>query len=218
VLITGGDALVLPNAMLRWLLEQLDAIDHLKVKRLGTRIPVTAPMRIDDELLDILEESNDRKAIRVVTQINTAQEITPVSRDLPAIVEKDLCRAQPGGAAQGHQRQSGEDVEAVRDRAGGLCPALLPLQLQLPQPAICSFPGASRGGRDLIESMYGNISGDAIPRYIATAGGKIPLHRSNVMGRNGNQVVLRKPWSEEEVSYPDADPEVYADAAYSFNK
>jgi L-lysine 2,3-aminomutase len=38
-------------------------------------------MRVDAELLDILEESSDKKPIRVVTQINTAQEITPVSRD-----------------------------------------------------------------------------------------------------------------------------------------
>ena len=71
---------------------------------------------------------------------------------------------------------------------------------------------------DLIESMYGNISGDAIPRYIATAGGKIPLHRSNVVRRNGNDVILIKPWSEEEVSYPDADPEVYADTRFAFNR
>jgi lysine 2,3-aminomutase len=63
VLITGGDAFMLSNRMLRWLLSELDRIEHLKVKRLGTRIPVTAPMRIDSELLDILEESNDRKPL-----------------------------------------------------------------------------------------------------------------------------------------------------------
>jgi len=81
VLITGGDAFVLPNRMIRKILDALDGIDHVRLKRLGTRIPVTAPMRIDNELLDILEGSNERKPVRVVTQINTAQEITPVSRD-----------------------------------------------------------------------------------------------------------------------------------------
>ena len=40
--------------------------------------------------------------------------------------------------------------------------------------------------------MYGNISGDAIPRYIATAGGKIPMHRSNVVARDGNELILKK--------------------------
>ena len=85
-------------------------------------------------------------------------------------------------------------------------------------PQFAHFRVPLEVGRDLIESMYGNISGDAIPRYIATAGGKIPLHRSNVVGRDGHQVILRKPWSDEEVSYPDADPEVYGNASYSFNK
>ena len=60
VLITGGDAFALPNKHLAWILEELDSIEHIKVKRLGTRIPITAPMRVDDELLDILEASDER--------------------------------------------------------------------------------------------------------------------------------------------------------------
>jgi KamA family protein len=219
VLITGGDAFVLPNAMIRWLLEQLDAIDHLKVKRLGTRIPVTAPMRVDDELLDILEESNDRKAIRVVTQINTAQEITPISRDIFRQLSKRTFAVL-------NQAVLLKGINDSRVKMWKLCETVQEAYVRpyylfncsYRNPQFAHFRVPLEVGRDLIESMYGNISGDAIPRYIATAGGKIPLHRSNVMGRNGNQVVLRKPWSEEEVSYPDADPEVYADAAYSFNK
>jgi len=73
-------------------------------------------------------------------------------------------------------------------------------------------------GRDIIESMYGNISGDAIPRYIATAGGKIPLHRSNVVATADGSVTLKKPWSGEEVIYPDADLEMYGDDNFSFEK
>ena len=66
--------------------------------------------------------------------------------------------------------------------------------------------------------MYGNISGDAIPRYIATAGGKIPLHRSNVVSEHNNDYTLRKPWNGEEVSYPDADPELYERDEFCFKK
>ena len=73
-------------------------------------------------------------------------------------------------------------------------------------------------GRDIIESMYGNISGDAIPRYIAKAGGKIPLHRSYVSGRDGTDIILKKPWNNEEVRYPDADPDEYAKANFSFTR
>ena len=47
------------NSILQWLLGEPDAIDHVKTKRLGTRIPVTAQMRVEEELLDILEESID---------------------------------------------------------------------------------------------------------------------------------------------------------------
>ena len=64
--------------------------------------------------------------------------------------------------------------------------------------------------------MSGNISGDAIPRYIATAGGKIPLHKSNVQGAEGGNVILRKPWNDEVVEYPDADTEIYNAANFSF--
>jgi hypothetical protein len=73
-------------------------------------------------------------------------------------------------------------------------------------------------GRDIAESMYGNISGDAIPRYIATAGGKIPLHRSNVIGRDGADLILMKPWSQEAVRYPDANPDEYDRPDFSFTK
>ncbi len=74
-------------------------------------------------------------------------------------------------------------------------------------------------GRDIVESMYGNISGDAIPRYIATAEGKIPLHRSNVLCYEDGRAVLRKPWSGEEVTYPDAAELLYSDDnSFAFNK
>jgi len=64
--------------------------------------------------------------------------------------------------------------------------------------------------------MYGNVSGDLIPRYIATAGGKIPLHRDNLVRHEGTSVILRKPWSGEEVVYPDADEETYRKEEYAF--
>ena len=219
VLITGGDAFVLPNSMLKWLLAELDGIDHIKLKRLGTRIPVTAPMRVDEELLDILEESNDRKAIRVVTQINTAQEITPLSKDTFRKLSKRTFAVL-------NQAVLLKGINDTRLKMWKLCETVHEAYVRpyylfncsYRNPQFSHFRVPLEVGRDIVESMYGNISGDAIPRYIATAGGKIPLHRSNVVGRDGDQVILRKPWSDEEVSYPDADPEVYANASYSFNK
>ena len=217
VLITGGDVFVLPNDMIRFLLHELDSIDHVTVKRLGTRIPVTAPMRIDDELLDILGRSNDIKPIRVVTQINTAQEITPVSRDA-------FRKLSSVSMAVLNQAVLLKGINDTRVKMWKLCETIHEAYVRPYYVFNCSYRNAQFShlrvpveiGRDIIESMYGNISGDAIPRFICTAGGKVPMHRDNVIGQKGNAVILRKPWSGEEVDYPDADPEMYKKTDFAF--
>lgn len=219
VLVTGGDAFVLPNSILQWLLEELDKIDHVQVKRLGTRVPVTVPMRIDEELLDILEASNDKKPIRVVTQINTAQEITPLSRDAFRRISKRVFTVL-------NQAVLLKGINDTRIKMWKLCETIQESYVRpyyifncsYRNPQFTHFRVPLEVGRDIVESMYGNISGDAIPRYIATAGGKIPLHKSNVVGLEGNEYVLTKPWNGNEVAYPDADPEIYKQDLFAFNK
>ncbi|WP_028574830.1 KamA family radical SAM protein [Desulfonatronovibrio hydrogenovorans] len=219
VLITGGDSFMLPNTMLRKLLVELDSIDHVRMKRLGTRIPVTTPQRINSELLDILEESNDKKPVRVVTQINTAQEITPVSRDAFKQISKRV-------SAVMNQAVLLKGINDTRVKMWKLCETIHEAYVRPYYLFNCSYRNPQfahlrvpvEKGRDIVESMYGNISGDAIPRYIATAGGKIPLHRSNVSGKKGNELTLTKPWSGEEVAYPDADPGEYSDKSFALGK
>lgn len=219
VLVTGGDAFVLPNSLLKWLLEELDKIDHVKVKRLGTRIPVTAPMRVDEELLDILEHSDDKKPIRVVTQINTAQEITPLSRETYRRISKRVFTVL-------NQAVLLRGINDTRTKMWKLCETIHESYVRPYYIFNCSYRNPQfkhfrvplEVGRDIVESMYGNISGDAIPRYIATAGGKIPLHRSNVVSVEGEEYTLRKPWSGAEVSYPDAEKELYEADHFSFTK
>ncbi len=219
VLVTGGDSFVLPNSMLRWLLEELDSIDHVQVKRLGTRVPVTVPMRVNDELLDILEESNDRKPIRVVTQINTAQEITPLSRDAFRRISKRVFTVL-------NQAVLLKGINDTRVKMWKLCETIQEAYVRPYYIFNCSYRNPQfkhfrvplEVGRDIVESMYGNISGDAIPRYIATAGGKIPLHRSNVESVSDNDYILKKPWNGQEAHYPDADPEIYKKDLFAFKK
>ena len=219
ILVTGGDAFVLPNSMLDWLLEQLDEIDHVKIKRLGTRVPVTVPMRVDNELLDIIEKSNDKKPIRVVTQINTAQEITPVSRDTFRRLSKSSFTVL-------NQAVLLKGINDTRVKMWKLCETIQEAYVRpyyifncsYRNPQFTHFRVPLEVGRDIVESMYGNISGDAIPRYIATAGGKIPLHRSNVVTEENNSYTLRKPWNGEEVNYPDADPDLYNSELFAFSK
>lgn len=54
VLISGGDPLMLGNRRLGEILARLRAVPSLEIIRLGTRIPVTWPRRIDDELAELL--------------------------------------------------------------------------------------------------------------------------------------------------------------------
>jgi len=218
VLITGGDALVLPNSKIKFLLDELDSIPHVKVKRLGTRIPITAPQRIDDGLLDILEQSNDIKPIRLVTQVNTAQEITPVTKEAFRKISKVTSAAL-------NQAVFLRGINDTPNKMKQLCEVLQESYIRPYYLFNCSFRNPQFAhlrvpveiGRDIIEGMYGNISGDAIPRYIATAGGKIPLHRDNVARREGDNIILKKPWSGEEAIYPDMSMEEY-DKPFSFEK
>lgn len=219
VLITGGDAFVLPNKIIEKILLALDEIDHVKMKRLGTRIPVTAPQRVDNELLDILARSNDKKPVRVVTQINTAQEMTPVSGNAFKQISRNV-------SAVLNQAVLLKGINDSKVKMWKLCETIQEnyvrpyyiFNCSYRNPQFTHFRVPVEKGRDIVESMYGNISGDAIPRYIATAGGKIPLHKSNVKGFENGYVAMEKPWSGELVQYPDADPETYGNDAFAFMK
>ena len=219
VLVTGGDTFVLPNRMIKKILKALDDIDHVKMKRLGTRIPVTTPWRVDTELLEILDESNDKKPVRVVTQINTAQEITPISKNAFKHISKSV-------SAVLNQAVLLKGINDTKVKMWKLCETIQESYVRpyyifncsYRNPQFSHFRVPIEKGRDIVESMYGNISGDAIPRYIATAGGKIPLHRSNVVDHEGSDIVMKKPWSGEKVRYPDADTDEYADPNFSFAK
>ncbi|MCQ6562825.1 KamA family radical SAM protein [Paenibacillus mendelii] len=80
VLLTGGDSLILGTAKLRTILERLRAIEHVKIIRLGSKMPVFNPMRIyeDEALLELLQTySTPDKRIYVMAHINHPREITP---------------------------------------------------------------------------------------------------------------------------------------------
>src|SRR5690625_4408611 len=58
VLLTGGDPMILATRRLRMILERLREIDHVKIIRLGSKIPVFTPIRIYEypELLELICE------------------------------------------------------------------------------------------------------------------------------------------------------------------
>jgi KamA family protein len=84
ILITGGDAFVLPTETIKEYLIRLGDIDHLDLIRFGTRIPVVFPQRIieDKDLLAFMKAYiEDHKQIYVVTQFNHPKELTDEAKE-----------------------------------------------------------------------------------------------------------------------------------------
>lgn len=81
ILISGGDALLNSNFVLKYYLKELSSVEHLNFIRIGTRLPVVFPQRIskDSELLDIFKKYSDKKQIYITTQFNHPNEITEQS-------------------------------------------------------------------------------------------------------------------------------------------
>jgi L-lysine 2,3-aminomutase len=79
VILSGGDPLVLDNAKLGELLQQLERVPHLKWLRFHTRLPVVIPSRIDASLLQLFSHSRFR--ITMVIHANHANELTPIEAD-----------------------------------------------------------------------------------------------------------------------------------------
>jgi len=78
VLVTGGDPLTLNNEDIYLLLKKLQSIKHIERIRIGTRVLVTLPSRIDNELIKILKRFHKlgKKEICIVTHFEDATEIT----------------------------------------------------------------------------------------------------------------------------------------------
>lgn len=78
VIVTGGDPLVLSPRRLRALMQALAAIEHVKVVRFHTRVPVAAPGRITDALVQALRAES--KATYLVLHANHPRELTAGAR------------------------------------------------------------------------------------------------------------------------------------------
>jgi lysine 2,3-aminomutase len=73
ILVSGGDPLMLQTEELQKILLKLAKIPTLRIIRLGTRIPVVMPMRIDAKLADMLA---DTPGLWIATHFNHPREVT----------------------------------------------------------------------------------------------------------------------------------------------
>jgi len=91
VLVTGGDALMISKNRLKYVLEELSRIAHVRVIRIATRVPVVMPMGITDDLLELINTAANKyndgieKYVYLMTHINHYHEIT---EDLALAVKK----------------------------------------------------------------------------------------------------------------------------------
>lgn len=82
VLLTGGDPLMLPPQRLGNVLAQLRALQHIRVIRIGSKVPAFDPERLTDELLRTLERYNSPgRPIQIVLHFNHPRELTAIATD-----------------------------------------------------------------------------------------------------------------------------------------
>jgi len=79
VLVTGGDALMISPDRLEWVLTRLSKIQHLRIIRIATRVPVTLPVAVTEEILSLIDRTtaSSGKYVYFMTHINHYHEITP---------------------------------------------------------------------------------------------------------------------------------------------
>ena len=200
VLITGGDALLLSDATLEWLLSELDSIPHVEIKRLGTRVPVTLPMRITDELCAILAK---HPPIYINTQFNHPKEVSMESK-------KAADRLVAAGVILGNQAVLLKGINHVPDVMKKLNQELLKIRVR-PYYIFHAknvigtkhFIPTIQDGLTVMEKLRGYTSGLAVPTYIVNApmgGGKTPLLPQYLLSLDQDEAVL-KTWEGKIVHY-----------------
>lgn len=190
VLISGGDPLTMSTEKLEHIISSLRAIDHVEIIRIGTRVPVVLPMRITQELTDMLRNYHP---IWINTHFNHPNELTAESaRACAAIVD--------AGIPLGNQTVL---LRGVNDDAATMKRLLLGLVKMRVRPyylyqcdlscGIGHFRTRVEVGIDIMHQLTGNISGYALPKYVIDApggGGKIPVAYDYVLNKDDREVVL----------------------------
>jgi glutamate 2,3-aminomutase len=191
VLITGGDAFMVSDEMLDWMLGELRKIKHVEIIRLGTRTPVTLPQRVTKEIVNILKKYHP---IFVNTQFNHPMEVTPEA--------KQACEMlADAGIPLGNQMVLLDGVNNNKFVVRKLNQALLKIRVK---PYYIFHPKKIKGtshfwvkiedGLEIMESLRGRTSGLAIPTYIINGPkgmGKTPILPNYLMYLGKNKAAFR---------------------------
>lgn len=191
VLLSGGDALMIDDDKLEYIIKELRKIPHVEIVRLGSRTPVVNPMRITDDLVNMLKKYHP---IWLNTHFNHPNEITEYSI-------KACEKLADAGIPLGNQtvllRGINDCVHIQRKLVHKLVmmrvrPYYL-YQCDLSQ-GIEHFRTKVSKGIEIIEGLRGHTSGFCVPTFVIDApggGGKIPVMPQYLISQSPEKVILR---------------------------
>jgi lysine 2,3-aminomutase len=190
-LLSGGDPLSIGDDKLEWLLNRLRRIPHLEFIRIGTKIPVVMPQRITRRLVRILRQFHP---LWMSIHFTHPDELTVETVEACA-------RLADAGIPLGSQtvllKGINDTIEVIRPLMHGLLKARVkPYYLYQCDPVSGSehFRTPVQTGIGIIEALRGHTTGYAVPQFVIDApggGGKIPLLPDYVIGRDGDDLLLR---------------------------
>ena len=191
VLLSGGDALMVSDKKLEYIISRLRAIPHVEIVRIGSRTPVVCPQRITDDLCNMLKKYHP---IWLNTHFNHPNEMTPEAQ---AAVAKLADAGIPLGNQTGLLRGVNDCVhvmkklmhELVKNRVRPYYIYQCDLSMGLEH-----FRTPVSKGIEIIENLRGHTSGYAVPTFVVDApggGGKTPVMPTYVISQSPDKVILR---------------------------
>jgi lysine 2,3-aminomutase len=206
VILSGGDPLMLTDAMLEKILIRLREMKHIQVIRLGTKMPCVLPHRITPKLVNMLKKYHP---IYINTHFNHPWEITEESKKACAMLVDAGC---PVGNQSVLMKGVNDDAETMRQLLKGLL-AMRVRPYYIYQADLTKGANHFRTplsvGLDIMDKLRGHISGLAVPQFVIDApggGGKIPMLPNYVISRDEDKIILRN-YKYNVYEYPEAQDE-----------
>lgn len=204
VLISGGDPLLLSDERLEQVLAPLRAIEHVEMIRIGTRMPVTLPMRVTEALAKLLRRF---APLFVITHFNHPKEITAEAR---AACELLVDHGVPVENQSVLMRRLNSDARIIKE-LNHACLRMRVRPYYLHQMDVAEGCEHLRTpiaeGVKILEQLRGWTSGLAVPHLavdLPGGGGKVTLQPEYVVEQGGAQTVLRN-YRGERYAYPEPE-------------
>jgi lysine 2,3-aminomutase len=191
VLISGGDPLTLSDDLIEKIVKEVRAIPHVEIIRIGTRVPVTMPMRITPELMARLKKYHP---LWINVHFNHPHELTPESSKACALMAD-------AGIPLGNQSVL---LKGVNDSSSTMKELVLGLVQNRVRPYYLYQCDLSQGlehfrtdvrvGIKIIKDLTGWITGFAVPKFVIDSphgGGKVPFNPDYLISLDDKKAVFR---------------------------